>query len=337
MFDVGASRRAGENGRVSLPRRPDPRPVVAGRMPLRVSLVIGLAVALLGSLWAIADGSASAGPSRPSPSPSAPAVAAPAGPAIATSLPVVQLMAAPPADPCADPGVQHALAAGDDNGAVAAFGGGAAFRAAVVAGTAPCIDLGDPARLWMVVNKLRPLNPVRYAPASLGEPALVADDTAGPVRADVVAALNELSSAAQNAGVGAIGLGSGYRSYDMQVSTYSGQIATYGQAQGDALSARPGHSEHQTGLAADVVSCAGGCGDIDSFGGTSAGAWVADNAWQHGFIVRYVAGQTPITGYDPEPWHLRYVGTQLAQAYHDGGFASLEAFFGLPAAPAYAG
>ena len=91
------------------------------------------------------------------------------------------------------------------------------------------------------------------------------------------------------------------------------------------------------GLAADVVSCADGCGSIDTFGGTDAGAWVAQNGWQYGFIVRYVAGETPVTGYDPEPWHLRYVGVSLATAYHDGGYGSLEQFFGLPAAPAYPG
>ena len=53
--------------------------------------------------------------------------------------------------------------------------------------------------------------------------------------------------------------------------------------------------------------------------------------------MRYQDGQTPITGYQPEPWHLRYIGPELARAYHDGGFRTLEEFFGLPAAPDYAG
>jgi hypothetical protein len=68
---------------------------------------------------------------------------------------------------------------------------------------------------------------------------------------------------------------------------------------------------------------------------TAQGAWVAANAWRFGFIVRYEDGQTAITGYEAEPWHLRYIGPELAQVYHDGGFHTLEDFFGLPAAPGY--
>ena len=64
---------------------------------------------------------------------------------------------------------------------------------------------------------------------------------------------------------------------------------------------------------------------------------MAENGWRYGFIVRYEPGQTAVSGYDSEPWHLRYIGPQLAAAYHDGGFHTLEAFFGLPAAPNYLG
>lgn len=297
-------------------------------------ITIGLAVALIGALWAIADGTAAAGPKgSASPVKSAGIAMPPA----ARSLPRVTLSSVVAANPCVQPAVQTALASSGDDAVVAAFGGGAAFRDAVAAGNAPCIDLTAPSRDWLVVNKTRPLNPLTFAPAALASPALVADSTAGAVRSDVAQALDRLSAASAAAGVGAIGLGSGYRSYDTQVETYAGQVATYGQAQGDALSARPGYSEHQTGMAADVVSCAGGCGGINDFGSTTAGAWVAQNSWQFGFIVRYGADQTPVTGYAPEPWHLRYIGVPLATAYHDGGYTSLEQFFGLPAAPAYLG
>lgn len=306
------------------------------RVVFRLFVTIGLAVALIGALWALADGSASSGPGGGSGASGAQATAAIAMPPAAKELPQVTLGGVVAANPCAQAAVQAALSSGGDDAVVAAFGGGAAFRAAVVAGNAPCVDLGDPAREWVVVNKARPLNPMTFAPAPFGDPALVVDG-AGSLRADVSQALDQLSAAASGGGIGSIALASGYRSYDTQVQTYSGQVAQYGQAQGDALSARPGYSEHQTGLAADVVSCAGGCGSIDSFGGTPAGAWVAQNAWQYGFIVRYVAGQTPVTGYDPEPWHLRYIGVALATAYHDGGFSTLEQFFGLAAAPAYLG
>lgn len=306
------------------------------RVVFRLFVTIGLAVALIGALWALADGSASAGPRAavavdPDPKPVAIAM-----PAVAASLPSVQLHAVTASNPCAQPAVQQALASGGDDAVVAAFGGGAAFRSSVAAGNAPCIDLADPNRDWVVVNKARPLNPLTFAPTSFADPALSVDG-AGSLRSDAAQALDRLSAAANAADVGSIAIASGYRSYSTQVQTYSDQVATYGQSQGDALSARPGHSEHQTGLAADVVSCARGCGDIDSFGSTAAGAWVAENGWQYGFIVRYVAGQSPVTGYDPEPWHLRYVGVPLATAYHDGGFTALEQFFGLAAAPAYPG
>nr|WP_245762919.1 M15 family metallopeptidase [Microbacterium azadirachtae] len=322
---------------MAYPRQPTRGRGMHPRLVLLVSVTIGLAVALIGALWSLADGSAQNGPRGAGVKDPDPAAAARIEmPAAATSLPAVRLRAVTAADPCALPAVQQALSSGGDDAVVGAFGGGAAFRAAVATGNAPCIDLADPNRDWVVVNKIRPLNPITFAPSSFGDPALSVDG-AGSVRSDVAQALDRLSAGADAAGVGSIALASGYRSYDTQVQTYSGQIAQYGQAQGDALSARPGHSEHQTGLAADVVSCAGGCGSIDSFGGTDAGAWVAQNGWQYGFIVRYVAGQTPITGYDAEPWHLRYVGVPLATAYHDGGYATLEQFFGLPAAPAYQG
>jgi len=306
------------------------------RVTFLLFVTIGLAVALIGALWALADGSAGSGPGGQAPADPVPTSAEIAMPQTATSLPGVQLRATPASNPCAQAAVQQALASGGDDAVVAAFGGGAAFRAAVAVGNAPCIDLSDPHRDWVVVNKARPLDPITFAPTSFGDPALSVAG-AGSLRSDVAHALDQLSAAADAAGVGPIALASGYRSYDTQVQTYSGQIAQYGQAQGDALSARPGHSEHQTGLAADVVSCAGGCGDIDSFGGTAAGAWVAANGWQYGFIVRYTAGQTPVTGYDPEPWHIRYIGVPLATAYHDGGYATFEQFFGLDAAPAYLG
>lgn len=187
-----------------------------------------------------------------------------------------------------------------------------------------------------MVNKQRGLAPAEYAPASLGAPALVRDDSAGPVRSDVAAALDQMSDAASAAGVGELTLNSGYRSYDTQVGNYSSHVSGFGQAEADAVSARPGHSEHQTGLAADVSACDPECGGILDFGGTPGGVWVAENGWQYGFVVRYEDGLTGTTGYAPEPWHLRYIGPELARAYHEGGYRSLEQFFALPDAPAYA-
>ena len=97
----------------------------------------------------------------------------------------------------------------------------------------------------------------------------------------------------------------------------------------------PGFSEHQSGLAGDVVACAGGCGTLDDLAATAQGQWIVAHSWEYGWVTRYEDGYSPITGYSPEPWHLRYIGPELARAYHDGGWHTLEEFFGLPAAPTY--
>ena len=104
---------------------------------------------------------------------------------------------------------------------------------------------------------------------------------------------------------------------------------------GEALAARPGHSEHQTGLAVDVAAVGQGCVIQVCFGKTRAGRYVAKYAYRFGFIVRYPDGQTPITGYQYEPWHLRYVGVGLATEMRNEGVTVLENFWGLDPAPTY--
>jgi D-alanyl-D-alanine carboxypeptidase len=139
------------------------------------------------------------------------------------------------------------------------------------------------------------------------------------------------------AGAGELALGSAFRSYETQQSTYSSQVGARGVEGADLVSARPGYSEHQSGLAGDVLPCNGGCGTIDDLDASPQGAWVKAHAWEYGFIVRYTEGKTDVTGYIAEPWHLRYVGPELAAEYTAGGWQSLEEFFGLPAAPQYLG
>lgn len=291
---------------------------------LTVAVPIGLAVTALGALWALADVPAAAEPESP-PMPSA-----------ALALPGVDLDGVVAADPCAETAVVDALAAGDDEAVVAGFGGGVAFRDAVVAGNAPCISLSDPARRWVIVNKTIALAPLEYEPQPLDSTSLDTTSLSDRVRVDAADALDQMAVALDEAGAGELGMNNGYRSYRLQVDTYSGHVASRGQRAADQFSARPGYSEHQTGLAMDVVSCAEGCGEIGAFGGTPESDWIAAHAWEYGFIVRYEDGATGTTGYVPEPWHLRYIGTGLAAAYHEGGYHSLEEFFGLPAAPDYA-
>jgi D-alanyl-D-alanine carboxypeptidase len=108
-----------------------------------------------------------------------------------------------------------------------------------------------------------------------------------------------------------------------------------GKAAGERLAARPGYSEHQTGLAIDVSTTQLGC-RIGSFGASRASRWIAENAWQYGFIVRYPSNsKTAITGYVWEPWHLRFVGIELATDMKSKKITTLEEYFGLPAAPTY--
>jgi D-alanyl-D-alanine carboxypeptidase len=111
-------------------------------------------------------------------------------------------------------------------------------------------------------------------------------------------------------------------SFASQTRTYNGYVNSLGRDAADQQSARPGFSEHQTGLATDVAACDSGCGAIESFGGTRQGAWVAANAWRFGFIVRYESGYTSITGYEAEPWHLRYIGPELRRTTTAGSTRS---------------
>lgn len=302
---------------------------------MAAALVIGSAVAVTAAitappLSAVADARVAA--ALPVADPTLPL------PAPAESIPVPTTAAVAAAvDICALPAVTDALAAGDDVAVIAAAGGASTFRASVALGAAPCVSLSDPSRLWVVVNKLRPYDPIDYAPASLVNPDGVRVTEGGGLRPDAAAALSAMIAASTQAGVGEIALASGYRSYANQQSTYTYHVQQEGVEAADATSAHPGFSEHQSGLAGDVAPCNGGCGRLDELAGTTQGDFVAAHAWEYGFIVRYEDGYTPITGYLPEPWHLRYVGVDLAREYHDGGWHTLEEFFGLPAAPGYAG
>ena len=117
---------------------------------------------------------------------------------------------------------------------------------------------------------------------------------------------------------------SGYRKYDYQSQIYNNYVAEYGTETADTFSARPGHSEHQTGLAIDV------CQIDDSFAGTPEAIWLAEHCWEYGFIIRYPEGKQAITGYKYEPWHIRYVGSAVAKRIHDmGSDATLEELYGI--------
>jgi D-alanyl-D-alanine carboxypeptidase len=182
--------------------------------------------------------------------------------------------------------------------------------------------------LWVVANKQRPLSPITYKPA-LGyfKGVAVAKVTA--------TALTQMAAGMAKDKAGTLLLNSGYRSYDTQKIVHARQVANLGLKAGEALAARPGYSEHQTGLAADVSASGQGCVIQVCFAKTKAGKWLAANAWQYGFILRYPDGQTKVTGYQFEPWHFRYVGVQLATEMKSQNISVLENFWQLPAAPSY--
>ena len=122
-------------------------------------------------------------------------------------------------------------------------------------------------------------------------------------------------------------IGSGYRSYAFQNDIYNNYVNA-GRADVDTFSARPGHSEHQTGLAMDV--CKVGDSETcinDKFAATAEAIWLNDNCYKYGFIIRYPEGKADKTGYKYEPWHLRYVGKDLAKKlYNNGNWITLEEY-----------
>ena len=97
-----------------------------------------------------------------------------------------------------------------------------------------------------------------------------------------------------------------------EVRDFDRNVRSRGKSATDLVSAKPGSSEHQTGLTLDVSSESVGCALEESFGDTSDGKWLAKNCHKYGFIIRYPKDKTKITGYSYEPWHIRYVGRKLA-------------------------
>ncbi|GGC79275.1 hypothetical protein GCM10011512_02400 [Tersicoccus solisilvae] len=205
--------------------------------------------------------------------------------------------------------------------------------ATLVAGPAAAqaaTPVSDPANVQVLVNKQRPLNPLRWVP-----PDLVWGPNGYLMRSVTSSALARLYAGAAAAGAPLTTV-SAYRSYDQQAALFQSYVNQYGLAQAELISARPGHSEHQTGLAVDVGNADGSCGLGSCFGNTAGGRWVAANAWRYGFIVRYPNGYTAVTGYAWEPWHLRYVGPALATDMHQRGIPTMEQYFSTPSRPAFA-
>lgn len=140
---------------------------------------------------------------------------------------------------------------------------------------------------------------------------------------ETINAFNEMQADAQSIGLN-LYISSGFRSYTYQEKLYNNYVAQDGVEEADTYSARPGHSEHQTGLAFDLNTI------DDSFAYTEEGKWVQENCQKYGLILRYPKGKETQTGYQYESWHLRYVGKELAQKlYNNGNWITLEEYYKL--------
>ncbi|MFS0859200.1 MULTISPECIES: D-alanyl-D-alanine carboxypeptidase family protein [Paenibacillus] len=182
--------------------------------------------------------------------------------------------------------------------------------------------------MTVIVNKQRSL-PEGYEPDDLVEPN-VPFSFDGPhekrhMRKEAAEALEKLFAGAKADDIELRAV-SGYRSYQRQVSIYNNNVKTKGKEYTDRVSSVPGHSEHQTGLAIDVSSPSVGNAIEEVFGTSKEGQWLAEHAAEYGFIIRYPQGEEAITGYVYEPWHIRYVGTDLAPDVVKSGL-TLEEYF----------
>ena len=136
------------------------------------------------------------------------------------------------------------------------------------------------------------------------------------------AELLKLIAAMQQAGFPISDNYSGFRSYETQTQLYQNYVDKDGKAEADRYSARPGYSEHQTGLAFDLIGTNG-----DLVTEEKAAQWLLDHAADYGFVVRYLKGKEKETGYMAEEWHLRYVGKEAKDIAASG--LSLEEYYGF--------
>jgi len=168
----------------------------------------------------------------------------------------------------------------------------------------------------LLVNEKHGLNK-NYIPEGLSIPNIQfsnkSDDEEKHVAGIIVKPLEELINTAETEGIILLG-NSGYRSYKSQESTYKDRVKSQGKALADAYVAKPGFSEHQTGLSIDITNQNGYFAK-----GIKEADWLEENCHKFGFIIRYPYGKKSITGIEYEPWHIRYVGKNAAKYIYDNG------------------
>ena len=173
-------------------------------------------------------------------------------------------------------------------------------------------------REMSVINGVTYVNGILIANKSYSLPE---NYNPGGLTSDTQAAFTKMQNAAAKDGI-KLWVCSGFRSYSYQAQLYNNYVARDGKAKADTYSARPGHSEHQTGMAIDV------CYAASWFDNTPETIWLANHCHEYGFILRYPKGKENITGYIYESWHVRYVGMENAKLIHDSGL-TLEEYLGI--------
>lgn len=177
----------------------------------------------------------------------------------------------------------------------------------------------NPYDLLALINKEHAL-PNDYIPIDLTLPNVrfpfSESDPKKQLRKIAATALEELFKASDDDGLELFAL-SGYRSYERQKTIFNNNIARHGEEHANTYSARPGESEHQTGLVMDVTNQAVNFELVTEFGQTKEGIWLKDNAHNYGYIIRYPKDKVAITKYQYEPWHLRFVGVKLATELYE--------------------
>lgn len=195
------------------------------------------------------------------------------------------------------------------------------------------LDAASASSIQVLVNKENPLDPKDYQPEVVTLESVGADSWMS-MQPEAAKAMSALLDAAEADGI-SLEVSSAYRSYSDQKALFNQYVDWYGKKYALTISAKPGYSEHQTGLVADVTTPGGKCELLACFGNTDAGEWVQDNAWKYGYIVRYPEGEEDTTGFAYEPWHLRYVGKGVATQMWNADYATFEEYLGVDAAPSY--
>lgn len=179
-------------------------------------------------------------------------------------------------------------------------------------------EINEDSSITALVNKKYGLSE-DYIPKDLitvDVPTVLENPEVKQLREEAADALKEMFAKAEESDI-YLYARSGYRSYDTQVELFNNYVEQHGEEEANTYSAKPGHSEHQTGLVMDVTSESVDLDLDESLGETEEGKWLSKNAHEFGFIIRYPKDQEDITGYVYEPWHIRYLGVDVATAVYE--------------------